>query len=213
MSSDDDFDDDYSDVNVVVAPAWIPRRTVDELPLGEFFTFDTVLLVYQLFHPNKAPRDVVWAILRARLAVETGIEFFFGKRYREVYACRDGERHGLETWWHNNGAKWVDRTGRDGKRHGLETDWGEDGTKTLERTWRDGKQHGLETWWHDNGTKSNETMWRDGKLHGLVTWWYENGAKHAELTWRDGKLHGLETLWHDNGTKGSERMWQDGKPR
>jgi hypothetical protein len=178
-------------------PAWLPRRTVDELPLDEFFTFDAVLLVYQLFRDSqtsKAPRDVVWAILRARLALSIEISV-------------------VAAWWHENEMSCGEQPWRDGKKHGLLVCWYNTRARHMEQMWRDGKEHGLQTIWNWSGKKYREVTWRDGKRHGLETWWYDNGTKGNERMWQDGKRHGLAIAWNRNGKKIGDEMWQDGKPR
>ncbi len=85
-----------------------------------------------------------------------------------------------------------------GKKHGVETWWEEDGTKEREETWRNGRRHGMETEWYENGRKRQDTMWKDGEKHGLSAWWDEAGKKEREIYYTRKKIHaGME--WDEEG--------------
>ncbi len=73
-------------------------------------------------------------------------------------------------------------------RHGLETWWREDGSKEWEAMRKDGKAHGGYAMWHKDGKNGMEweEMWREGKRQGIQTWWHEDGTKQLEIYYIEG---------------------------
>jgi antitoxin component YwqK of YwqJK toxin-antitoxin module len=147
----------------------------------------------------------------------------------------DFKKHGMETWWYENGKMKAEINHVDGKRNGSVIQYYENGQKEIEINYVDGKKDGLETQWYDNGKKKSEANYVDDKAKGMVTqwyengqktsegnyinhqreglatWWYESGQKYYEINYVDGKKEGLETHWDENGQKVAEINFKDDK--
>ncbi len=76
-----------------------------------------------------------------------------------------------------------------GQKHGIQQWWREDGQKMWQEIWANGKQHGVGSEWNDNGQKWSQEIWRDGKEHGVWTWWREDGTKGQEIYYLADKVY------------------------
>ncbi len=83
-----------------------------------------------------------------------------------------------------------------GEQHGLETEWWDNGQKWWEEMWRLDKQHGLSTWWHGNGYRNVETTRANGAEHGVQTYWNESEEKEKEIYYFKGKEY-TRIEWDD----------------
>ena len=90
-------------------------------------------------------------------------------------------------YW-SNGQKFYEIPWVNGQRHGIETWWREDGNKELERPWVNGQRHGIETWWRKDGNKELECPWVNAQKHGIETWWNSNGSLLFVGKWNQGQL-------------------------
>ncbi len=91
---------------------------------------------------------------------------------------------------------------KNGEKHGLETWWGKSGQKRLKAMWKDGKEHGLTIAWNEDGTKNREEMMKDDKSYGLDTRWGEDGQKKQEIYYIEGDMAGIEYAsiqWDEKG--------------
>ncbi len=124
----------------------------------------------------------------------------------------------VKTTYYTNGMIESKTPYEKGKKHGVESWWYEDGSKFANKIWRNDEEHGMETWWYKNAGKRKEVArtWSDGwyesgtkeyqiREHGVQTWWYKDGTKQSETIFAAGELHGIHTRWHENGRKESER--------
>jgi antitoxin component YwqK of YwqJK toxin-antitoxin module len=75
-----------------------------------------------------------------------------------------------------------------GQIHGIETNWHENGQKWIERSWVNGLLHGIETGWYKNGQKWSERSCVNGRLHGLSIWWTEDGSLRSVQKWNQAQL-------------------------
>ena len=101
---------------------------------------------------------------------KTAYELYYGLVGSEMYIrdrksrYQDGERHGLELWYHENGQIWRKRPYRYGKKHGLH-EWYFKGNQILSRkTWKNGKRHGLHEKFDRTGYLISSKIYKDGKL-------------------------------------------------
>ena len=69
-----------------------------------------------------------------------------------------------------DGSRMSESPYKDGELHGLDTFWRPDGQKRVEYTLKDGKRHGLSTWWYENGQKSREYTFKDGEVISRKRW-------------------------------------------
>lgn len=126
-------------------------KAVEELPLNYFFDYDDVKLVYLMFkgagQRTLPPRDVVWAILRARLSTTMAYqthsragESVVKAWTRRIYL----EKLRLETTWteyEKETASWLYMISLLNQMRGLPTGpW-----------YRGGKEHGMEMRWSKDG--------------------------------------------------------------
>jgi antitoxin component YwqK of YwqJK toxin-antitoxin module len=65
----------------------------------------------------------------------------------------NGQLQEIETWWHDNGHKWI------------------------ERSWVNGMLQGISTWWHDDGSLRGITKWNQGQE---VVWFGFNKSEVPE---------------------------------
>jgi len=65
---------------------------------------------------------------------------------------------------------------KDGNLHGLSTWWYESGQKEWERNYKDGIQNGLTVHWYENGQREMEGFYKDGWKDGLWTYYTEDGS-------------------------------------
>ena len=76
---------------------------------------------------------------------------------------------------------------KDGNLHGLSTWWYESGQKEWERNYKDGIQNGLTVHWYENGQKWREISYKDGI--GIVIWYnYVTGTERSLSTYKDGNF-------------------------
>ena len=55
-----------------------------------------------------------------------------------IVCCKNGEREGLATKWHENGMKKEEETYKDGKWEGMVTIWDENGKVLQQTRYKDG---------------------------------------------------------------------------
>lgn len=85
----------------------------------------------------------------------------------------------------------------DGEKHGLETVFYEDGLPKLLITWHEGEVKGQVKSWYANGNVQNEMEMHDNVRHGLSVSWYEDGSLMHTEQYESGKL--LEGKYFDKG--------------
>ncbi len=100
---------------------------------------------------------------------------------------------------HSNGKAESKTAYINGERHGMESFWYESGAKWYETMWMDGEKHGMSIEWYEDGSKWSEVMWRDGKLHGMMSMWDESGQKEWEIHYIAGKTYG-DIKWDEEGS-------------
>lgn len=131
-----------------------------------------------------------------------------GKKHETQY--KNGERHGKEIKWFNNGQKNYEYNWQNGVLDGLAITWQENGQKEYESNYKNGKENGIKTAWHDNGQKNSEINYKDNKREGLHIVWSENGQKTGEYNYKNDKRDGIQTTWFKNGQKQTEELYRDG---
>jgi hypothetical protein len=76
---------------------------------------------------------------------------------------------------------------RDGNKHGKNTWWYENGSKQSVSNYKNGKLNGKWTQWYENGHKQSVSYHKDGKLNGKWTKWQYNGQKQSVIKYKDGR--------------------------
>ncbi len=80
------------------------------------------------------------------------------------------QKHGMETWWYENGTKRYKKMWDNGKNHGLRRRWDGDGYIEQETMWRSGKKHGVDRRWYGSGEKEEETYFVRGQEFAQIGW-------------------------------------------
>jgi antitoxin component YwqK of YwqJK toxin-antitoxin module len=135
------------------------------------------------------------------------------KTKKSHFSCYniEGERHGLDKIWCEDGTLFIEHNYKDGKLHGVTKRWCKDGTLYIEHNYKDGKSHGVTKRWYGDGTLFIEYNYKDGKLHGVYKSWYEDGTPQFERNYKDDKKHGVSKMWREDGTPKYERNYKDDK--
>jgi len=99
----------------------------------------------------------------------------------------------------------------DGKRHGMWSFWYEDGALWYEGVYEHGWEFGFWRGWHKNGVLAWETDYEGGKEKGLYREWYENGQLSYEGNHTNGLREGLWVWWNNGGERLIERTYVKGE--
>ena len=125
------------------------------------------------------------------------------------YATICGSKHGLASWWYENGQKLQDINYKNGRQDGRQTRWFEDGQTRFKGNYKNEKRDGRQTWWHNNGRMRKEEHYKDDKLNGMWTLWFDNGQISTEGYRKDDRLDGKLTTWLKDGRIKSEKHYKD----
>lgn len=105
----------------------------------------------------------------------------------------------------NNGELVRELHFKDGQAHGDQTRWAENGTKTSYYKAVNGHKTGVVTEWAPNGQKTSEIPYGDNGVHGVVRIWdAETGQLTRETTFVDGRAIGRQTTWNLDGSVKSD---------
>lgn len=101
----------------------------------------------------------------------------------------------------------------DGEIHGIETTYYENGNMASERPYENGmlNQNGIATTYWENGNLHTETPYYDGNYHGTVTSFYEDGSPYYLKEYSNGIKNGQYLVYYDNHQLESEKHFVDGK--
>ena len=130
--------------------------------------------------------------------IVTGLFANQQKRIESHY--QNGQLHGVEILWHENGSKRSSSPYASGKLHGTQTSWRRDGTRSGQQLYQTGKLHGNQLTWHPNEKKASETPWAKGEPHGLARQWHANGKIAREVRWDGGRQLSFDT-WDAKGVR------------
>ena len=122
-----------------------------------------------------------------------------------------GSKHGLVSWWFENGQKSQEINYKNGRQDGRQTWWFEDGQTRFKGNYKDEKRDGRQTWWYNNGQMRKEEHYKDGKLNGAWTLWFDNGQMKTEGHRKDDRLDGKVTTWFKDGRIKSEKHYKEGE--
>lgn len=76
---------------------------------------------------------------------------------------KGGVRHGVWTFWHDNGQQMSQGLFKGGKEEGVWTYWFRDGQKMSVKTWKAGKLDGLSVGWDATGEDCWIAIYKNGK--------------------------------------------------
>lgn len=166
----------------------------------------------------------------------SGEEAEFLKNGQTVRKCQfsNGQRHGLEMIWHQNGNLKTATNYLNNLASGASHSWDTNGVKIRTSVftngmllshcalypngqrkriarYQKGKLHGVSQQWHPNGTNEWRAAYIDGLQTGLAMGWFADGQKSYESEWNLGASHGLSKKWHANGNLKSITTYLNGK--
>ena len=98
-----------------------------------------------------------------------------------------------------------------GKKHGLESFYYEDGTLEKEENWKNGKEDGLTRWFDKSGQLEEESNWKDGKKNGFTKIYYKSGQLKEEANFKNDKINGLAKKYYVSGQLEQEANFKNGK--
>jgi antitoxin component YwqK of YwqJK toxin-antitoxin module len=117
---------------------------------------------------------------------------------------------GLWTVYFAGGKRKWEREYREGNQHGYEREWTEDGQLIDEKYFRDDELHGSWRIWYPNGQLKQEIQFEDGQQEGQNTWWDEDGNIIAQGTITNGVYDGsfLMDVWNEETATEKEMVVQ-----
>jgi antitoxin component YwqK of YwqJK toxin-antitoxin module len=75
-----------------------------------------------------------------------------------------------------------------GRRHGMATYWFENGRVYGEIPWLNGEKHGSFNLYREDGSLEQSLSYRNGKPHGLLTWYDPQGNVKARALYDNGQV-------------------------
>ncbi|MEO1814052.1 MAG: DUF6055 domain-containing protein [Acetobacterium sp.] len=129
-------------------------------------------------------------------------------RYATPYY--EGQVHGIQTFWYENGKMEERFVFEHGKLQGARESWHENGQLALACSYANNLLNGSYKTWFDSGILSSEGSYVNDNKEGLWTFWYGDGTKMSIHTYVNGEWHGPATTWYDNGVKESEGTYVNG---
>ena len=162
------------------------------------------------------------------------IKYHANNKIREFYPLVNGLRHGIASYWDENGIKWSESDWCLGKRHGLHIIWNDKGIIIYQCTWENDIKSGKEIGYNDNGI-DYEYDWRLDNNTCIEKQWHANGnlaysCRHNMSKVLNNKGTGLfrdiypnpnrycdfskngqEDEYWENGHLKSRTFWLDGK--
>ena len=130
--------------------------------------------------------------------IPAGAEHIVKKLISADYWQKDGKKVGPSSTMYDE-QKVFNCFNINGEQHGIQKSWYENGTFHTERNYKDGKQDGLQKSWHEDGTLMSEYNYKDGKQHGVQKEWNESGKLLKDCNYKDGKIHGKCMTWRGEG--------------
>jgi antitoxin component YwqK of YwqJK toxin-antitoxin module len=163
----------------------------------------------------------------------TGMEARFHANGKLQSIGRKHENRMIGVWlfFHASGAKSVEQTYVDGQLHGTQRRWAENGQELEYGEYRGGRPWGLFIQRDEQGqelgraqleqgtgvlvsaslTRRTESDYVNGLLHGTHRAFDAEGHRLEESHWSGGELHGLQTRWNALGQRLFEGQWKNGE--
>jgi hypothetical protein len=115
------------------------------------------------------------------------------------YGLRNGDKHGYEYRFHENGNLLEKERCRHGRLHGVGKQWAEDGRLLV--TWKMVNACGLDLWCDEEGHLAQEHLWpRSGELGYKRLWTGDEWTVYEEYFFMLGKgYHGIWRKWNARG--------------
>ncbi len=74
------------------------------------------------------------------------------------------KKHGVWTYWHENGNKWLEENYQNNMLHGKFIEWYKSGEISFEGEYSDGIPSGEWIFWDDQGNKTKKLIYKNGKV-------------------------------------------------
>ena len=148
--------------------------------------------------PARVPaRHAVRSFLATTPPVDHRVEKIFkthrGFAREEYKVDSSGNRVGTSLEWDDNGDLCEEGSYRNGERHGLWT-WYQDKQKA-QGVYVDDRKDGKWTMWDERGNIISQIHYSEDRLHGLFTNWSPSGEKTLECSYVKGRREGVWTEW------------------
>ena len=123
----------------------------------------------------------------------------------ETVVDEDGNEHGTQMQWYEDGSVKMLREMRHGAYHGVNR-WYSHVCCVIEKTYVDNMEQGEEIrrWW-DTGAIRRRVVWNQGRQVGTAYMWWKNGQMALE----DEGGYGITRRWLRNGVETDRREWID----
>lgn len=135
----------------------------------------------------------------------------------KAYYCEldsDGNEHGVEMVWEDNGLLNAETHWCHGVHHGpyirykfADFSRKESHYMQLRTHFDHGKKDGLHEEWYSNGKLKLRSSYSDDKLNGVYEEWHVNGQLKERKEYLSGKLNGLHQTWYPDGQDKSRKHY------
>lgn len=127
--------------------------------------------------------------------IKSEIEYRDGTRTE----TEEGEKHGLEKIYHENGKTAYTVNNVDGKREGDLNWYDKEGHHIEVMPYKMGKRHGNNKLFYDNGRVKSSINYINDKKEGTEKFYYSTGALAQESHYKNDKKEGVEKEYYENG--------------
>ena len=144
--------------------------------------------------------SVVQADVKKRLAVRQESRVCSDVLFVQ-HVLPNGEQHGTEEWWNDEGVRTRLVHYEHDKQHGTAKWWSDAGVRTLLVHYEHGKQHGTMERYNDAGARTFLAHYEHDERHGTAEWWNNAGARTRLEHYEHGELHGTVEVWNHAGVR------------
>ncbi|MFC2109824.1 toxin-antitoxin system YwqK family antitoxin [Bacteroidota bacterium] len=89
---------------------------------------------------------------------------------------------------------------KEGEKHGIELKWHENGTINTKRIYKNNIKIGIHKAWWENGNPKFEYHFNDsGAYTGVLKEWFQTGQPYRFFNYENGREEGSQKMWKPNG--------------
>ena len=99
---------------------------------------------------------------------------------------------------------------KNGDLHGREMNWHENGQLAFSGIYKNGERHGKVMTWYENGQLESSVSFKNNARNIKGIFYYEDGSLRGKNYQIDGLWTGLQQEWHKNGNLKLEINFEDG---
>jgi antitoxin component YwqK of YwqJK toxin-antitoxin module len=152
------------------------------------------------------------------------------QEYKQNYV--NGQFHGVQESWYENGQHVNKENYANGKKHGLQERWYPDGQQRYKGNYVNGQRHGVQEYWYRDGQQEYKVDYVNGQYHGVQERWYpcwypfgadpkdprqatdaaqrRGGQQAYKWNYVNGQEHGIQEAWDENGQHKYRKYHLDG---